>query len=124
MTTDATSALRGALWQCFIHAGGDTDGASGPDGYDDATLIRRVVAAVRDLRECYDEALAADAADGVRLQAVIREGVWAATEDGRRVQIWRVTQDQGCWCSDLKYHCASKLYAIEAATPPTGGEHE
>lgn len=31
------------------------------------------------------------------------------TEDGNPVEIWNITQDDGCYCSDLKYHCASTL---------------
>lgn len=50
-------ALRSALWQCFVLAGGDADGRTSADGLPDESLISRAVDVVRDLRECYDEAL-------------------------------------------------------------------
>ncbi len=52
------AALRAALWQCFVLAGGDTDGARSPLGMGDLALIRKATDVVRDLRDCYEDALA------------------------------------------------------------------
>lgn len=31
------------------------------------------------------------------------------TKDGNPVIVWGISQDDGCYCNDLKYHCASTL---------------
>src|SRR5690606_39184248 len=48
------------------------------------------------------------------------ESGWYYTDTGQHVQVWRITQDDGCWCSDMKYHCATTLYAAPPSAPVGG----
>jgi len=48
----------------------------------------------------------------------IIEGATYFTKDGRTVSAWRITADDGVYCSDLRYHCASEL----SLTPPASQE--
>ena len=50
----------------------------------------------------------------------VREGAWYRTASGHAVQVWRITQDEGCYCSDMKHHCASELTAITPSENNSG----
>ena len=52
-----------------------------------------------------------------RVMDDIREGAWVRTKDGRTVQIWRITVDDGCYCNDLQHHCSSTLTAVWRKEP-------
>ena len=58
---DRIQGLHGALWQCAVWSGMDTDGETGPAaflaGMGEAGFATMVVEEVRDLRKNYDEAL-------------------------------------------------------------------